>query len=1232
VKIVLATATFFLLFNIQAFAQLVVNTAATPAQMVSNIVGGGITVSNIQYSGAAIASGSFTGGAGTNLGFSTGIILTSGNATGAPGPNNSGSYTGSNGSGSDPQLANLIPGYSINDAVFLKFDLVPLSDTVKFRYVFGSEEYPEWVSSSFNDVFGFFISGPNPGGGTYNNKNIAIIPGTQLPVTIDNVNANSYSQYYVNNSGGATIQYDGFTKVLTAWAKVVPCQTYTLKLAIGDAGDSAYDSAVFIEENSLVASGNSVSISVGYSNPGVNGTNAIEACKNAVLTFSLPSPKPSPTVVNFTVGGTAVNGVDYTSIPTTVTISPNQTSTTLTIVPVFDGIAEGVETVIISFQNSICGGSTSTTINIQDNTTLNVTPSNNTSVCNGNSATISATPSGGLQPYTYQWSNGAGTTQSVNVTPIAATTYKVTVSDACGQTTTAQVVVNVGTVSANAGNNQIVCAGQSVNLTAYGGANYSWSNGSNSQSINVTPASSITYIVTVSDNNGCTATDDVLVTVNPLPLASAGANQSICIGNSTTLNGSGGTTYMWAPVNNLSNASIQNPVANPSSTTTYSVTVTNSNGCSATNSMVLTVNQLPPASAGNNTSICIGYNTTLNASGGTSYVWSPATALSNSNISNPVANPTVTTTYSVTVTDANTCSATSSMVLNVNSLPPASAGNDQAICINASVTLNATGGVSYIWSPATGLTNSNIFNPVASPTITTTYSVTVTDISGCSATDNMVLVVNSLPNASAGNDSHICPNTGVQLNASGGQTYLWSPSSGISDVNISNPQAQPATTTTYTVQVTDINGCIQTDAVTVNIFTPPLVSAGNNAALCIGNSTSLTASGGVSYSWNTGDQVSSITISPIATSTYAVTATDINGCSASDDVVVTVNILPAANAGNDISVCTGDLGTLNASGGVSYVWSPATGLSNANISNPLANPTVQTTYTVTVTDINGCSATDGVIVSIFPSPLISFTADLMNGCPPLLVNFTDGTTPAIQSWVWDFGDPASGIFNNSSMQHPSHLFEQPGTYSVSLTVTTTDGCVKSLTNNNLIHVYSNPTADFTATPHVTTLEAPVIQFLNYSFDAVSCYWNFGEPASNTNTSNQFSPAHLYGSEGIFNISLYVESSNGCVDSTSHTIQILPIYTFYIPNAFTPNGDGINDFFIPEFTNFTEFSMLIYDRWGERVFETNNALIPWDGHVNDSAEMGTQDVYSYVIVVKDIEGEIHKYIGRVALLR
>ncbi len=243
-----------------------------------------------------------------------------------------------------------------------------------FRYVFGSEEYPEWVGSSYNDVFGFFVTGPKPNGlGTYNSYNVALIPGTSLPVTINNVNANSYSQYYVNNGSGTTIVYDGFTTVLTAMLVVVPCEQYHIKLAVGDAGDSQYDSGIFLEANSFSSSGPSTNLS--YSNSSVWFGAAVEACNDAQLTFMLDEMKNEDYyIVRQQTLGSAILDVDYGLSPAsdTLWIPAGELEVTLNIFPYSDDLIEGTEEAqfIFEFKEGCDPTADTTTIDILDNTTF----------------------------------------------------------------------------------------------------------------------------------------------------------------------------------------------------------------------------------------------------------------------------------------------------------------------------------------------------------------------------------------------------------------------------------------------------------------------------------------------------------------------------------------------------------------------------------------------------------------------------------------------------------------------------------------------------------------------------------------------------------------------------------------------------------------------------------------------------------------------------------------------
>ncbi|MCF8297138.1 MAG: choice-of-anchor L domain-containing protein [Saprospiraceae bacterium] len=441
------------------YGQLALNTTMTPNQLVQNVlVGSGVTITNVTYTGDLTAIADFSNGGTTNLGLQKGIMLCSGKATLCVGPNNSSSSGFDNTGVSDPQLASLIT-QTVYDAAVLEFDFSPLSDTIMFRYVFGSDEYHEFVNSGYNDVFGFFISGANPLGGNYLNHNIAIIPGTaNTPVSINNVNAGyipsnsaafpgtspSNSAYFIANgngngtghptlnSDGLTIQYDGLTTVLTAWCLVTPCTSYHFKIAIGDAGDGAYDSGVFLEENSFRT--NAITVETEYSVPGA-GKVAIEGCNDAIIKFKIPKHAADTIWIHFdSIFGTAVNGVDFPLIPDSIAILPGQSSGQIIVSPYVDGVIEGIEFLKIITKTSICTTDT-LTVPINDYTPMSLNVCNDTMVCN-DTANLWVIPSFGAPPYTYSWSPPIGLTNLNVYNPKAAppmtTTYIIEVDDTTG--------------------------------------------------------------------------------------------------------------------------------------------------------------------------------------------------------------------------------------------------------------------------------------------------------------------------------------------------------------------------------------------------------------------------------------------------------------------------------------------------------------------------------------------------------------------------------------------------------------------------------------------------------------------------------------------------------------------------------------------------------------------------------------------------------------------------------
>ncbi|MBU0487667.1 MAG: T9SS type A sorting domain-containing protein [Bacteroidetes bacterium] len=534
-----------------------------------------------------------------------------------------------------------------------------------------------------------------------------------------------------------------------------------------------------------------------------------------------------------------------------------------------------------------------------------------------------------------------------------------------------------------AGPDVTICEGQSTTLNATGGGDYSWSPSISLSAPNIsnpiaTPTVTTTYTVMITSAEGCTATDEVVVFVHTPPTISAGQDVSICQGRSTSINVTGCpscTNYWWAPLVGLSDVSA-NPSASPLITTTYTVIATNADGCTASDDITITVYPLPEANAGSDVAICSHGSIQLNAYGGISYEWSPSTGLDAADIPNPLATPSVTTIYTVQVTDINSCKATDDVMVTVNPRPVADLGPDIDWCYDATSSIIISTPFfphqNYQWS--SGQTGTNAIT--VSPNLTTTYSVTViSQLTGCSSIDEIVVNVFQPPVIDAGSDQTICISESADILVTGcpSCTYWWAPVVGLSDVNIANPSATPVVTTTYSVTATETNGCTASDDITVTVNSQPVADLGPDIDWCYDANSGvvLTTLYGIEYgySWSTGQSgTNSIVVTPNTTSTYTVTVTNsITACSSSDEIVVNVFQPPVIDAGGDQDICIGESANISVTGCFSctdYLWSPTAGLSDATVFNPSASPSATTTYTVTVTDINGCTSTDDILITI----------------------------------------------------------------------------------------------------------------------------------------------------------------------------------------------------------------------------------------------------------------------------
>ena len=557
-----------LLSGLYASAQVNVSIDQTAEKLVQNLVGSGVITLNPVLSCPNISNGIFKV-TSSNLGIKGGVILCTGHAANAVGM--AGQLADYNNSSRGDQDLTALSGQATYDACKLEFDFIPTGETVKFRYVFGSEEYPSFACTQYNDVFAFYISGPEYPVA----KNIALIPGTKIPVAINSTAGivgssggnisiceamgvgSPFREYYVDNSKGTTISYNGFTKVFTAIAAVTPCATYHLKLAIADAKDHQYDSGVFIEEGSL--SSNTLSISL-HDNLQTPVPYCVRACKKGSFVFKRKYPSSLPLTIHYLIDGTATNGKDYRMIPDSIVIPANETEITRTIVPLTVP-AKGPKTIKLYVYSPFHCGTGRTIVDTPQLTIYDslyaVVTTPDTLICNGKSVQLHVL---GENSFTYHWypSEGLSDENSKDplVTPKASTNYKLTASFLTCPPIKGHVNISLPggplTLSSNT-----PCEGSVLNLTSntFSGAVYHWKgpNGFNSELQNpskpdVSVADSGVYYLSI-NYPGCNVKGSVHVKINSSPLITAYPKETaVCTGASANFSvkaqGSG-LFYQW---------------------------------------------------------------------------------------------------------------------------------------------------------------------------------------------------------------------------------------------------------------------------------------------------------------------------------------------------------------------------------------------------------------------------------------------------------------------------------------------------------------------------------------------------------------------------------------------------------------------------------------------------------------------------------------------------------------
>jgi gliding motility-associated-like protein len=692
------------------------------------------------------------------------------------------------------------------------------------------------------------------------------------------------------------------------------------------------------------------------------------------------------------------------------------------------------------------------TFDINVNPLPNVLAGNDQTICEGLDITLNA--SGNATTYT--WDNGVIDGVPFNTT--LSQDYILTGESSNGCIDFDTVTVNVNQLpNIDAGNNIVVCIGDSTQLNATGGDTYNWTPSTNLSNNGVanpwaSPPTTTQYNLVGTDTNGCINQDSIIISVNPLPTLSTGNDQIICEGDSVEINAFGGTVYNWISTDSISDTTVSNPTVWPTTTTTYFVLISDVNTCADTTSVTVNVNPKPNVEAGNDQSICFGDSTSLNSSGNAiTYSW-------DSGITDGVLFPVITTQdYILVGVDANGCSNSDSVTITSLALPNIDAGNNQSICIGDSVQLIATGGANYLWTPNTFISDNTIANPIVNPNINTQYFVLGTDISGCKNIDSIDVTINSLPSLNISNDTAICLGDTINVIASGGVQFEWLNLDSISNINISNPDVWPSLTSSYDVIVTGGNNCFDTATINITVNQLPSISAGTNQDICFGDTTNFNASGGVTYLWNFSTEINTLTdpnsdVWPIDTTTYYLTGTDINGCSNTDSVFINIIPLPDAEAGPNLWVCPGGSIQLNATGGLSYSWSPSATLDFTSISNPVATPNSSQQYNVAVTDANNCTNYDSVLVEVFAAVPTDAGGDTLIICENLsIILGGNPTSPSGSIYLWT----PSTLLSNGTDANPIASPIAPTWFFVETTNDTCSGIDSVFVN---LHPSINPDA------------------------------------------------------------------------------------------------------------------------------------------------------------------------------
>jgi hypothetical protein len=1314
-------------------SQIIIDDTQTVFQnVIQKLATSDIPITNIRFNSDDIHAtsniinpqiGSFNS-ANANVGLTSGIILSNGNINSIIGPNDEDHFDlpTTNSAPTDPDLLLLSSPAPAFDGAVLEFIFTPEGDTVEFDFVFASEEYPEFVGSSTNDVFGFFVAGPgitgpysSPilGSPSFPNGsiNVALIPGTSTPVSINSINSTTNSSYYISNGDGSTapydsdpqyIQADGFTTPLTVKFPVQCGEQYYIKFALADVQDNQVDSYVFIGENSFSAI---TPVEVFAAN--IN-TSIIEGCDSVVLDFVRNGDLGMPEIVGLTIGGTATNGVDYTNLPSQITFPTGEDTISIVIHPNSDLTIEGTETIDIHVENfgtTFCGSPIESDVSITINDNVTAVMSGGGAVCPGDSLPIQIDFTGNA-PWVIEYTvNSVPIAETVNTNPyIIYASFQeqyiltgVTANGCTGLAIGSATIVAPTTSTLNISGVTDFCSGtcMDVAMTMSGTPPFTISykidniiqpdlvTSAFTETISICNSSVIEPVSIFSHStSSCpgTITGSVTMVEHDLPVLSAPDTVAICSGVQANIlfvmaNGANWTIeydYNSVPqstpimdVNNGDFFQTNDPGIYHFNTITSGISPFCSNTISETT--VVESFSLPTASIPNmDSTICIGNTINIPVTFTGSAPWTieytvagalfgPFTFSDNDEIQVNASGAVIIT----SITDAY-CSGTSSGQANISIASPIANSTTTffSVCGGESIDLssNISGGIqqdyTYDWEHAGSsfsiLPNTSVTPVLSDPSTAEFFSYVLTisqDACGIEYVFPYTIQLNPIPTATLlNNDIIVCPGDIVNMQSSNTGSGMLTLNYSLDNVGQSPITSFESTinfplTTPGIYSLDSISDDHCTQPITNNTFTianhiqPSAIMEINDTTICIGTTLLAPISfiGAAPYTFEylidgTVNQTITTSDNPFILSIstegdHTIGGISDSNCSAAGEGLCSVDFhsIISIDLEGEYHICQGDeiqITPLSITGGDQDTYQYSWLQDNILISSdPILayNPISGGVITLGVSDFCNVETNATSDISVEEYPVVMFTSEPTISCPNDLIAFDNNSivNTTNNTFVWDLGDGTT-----SSLPTINHSYTAPGIYDIGLTITTPLGCASTGSVLDMISINSQPIVDFTFNPEFGDMSDPEIMFENLSTDVLYLNWNFGD-GYDTNEPN---PTHSYPHDraAIYEPCLEITSLHGCSNTLCKTLEIQPIYNLFIPTAFTPDGDGINELFGPVLytSDIDQYEFRIFDRDGHEVFHTFNPNKKWNGsYLTNSDQYALNSVYTWSISLK-----------------